>query len=144
MTTSQNQDRVQDIVQTVTINADIEKVWNFVSTSEGIAAWFMPNDFEARLDHEFHLQSPFGPSPCKVTEINPPHKLSFDWDTDGWFVTFSLQEVNGQTEFTIVHGGWKNKDELIGKANEKSAIIRDRMNQGWSGIIQKLKKDAEA
>ncbi|MCM3030737.1 MULTISPECIES: SRPBCC domain-containing protein [unclassified Niallia] len=144
MTISQNQDKVQDIVQTITIDADIQKVWNFVSTSDGIAAWFMPNNFEAKLGHEFHLQSPFGPSPCKVTELNPPHKLAFDWDTEGWFVTFSLQEVNGKTEFTIVHGGWKANDELIGKANEKSAIIRDRMNQGWGGIVQKLKKEAEA
>ncbi|TRZ37941.1 SRPBCC domain-containing protein [Niallia circulans] len=144
MTINQNNGKVQDIIQTITIDASVEKVWNFVSTAEGIAAWFMPNDFQAELGYEFHLQSPFGPSPCKVTALEPPHKLSFDWDTEGWFVTFSLKELDGRTEFTVIHGGWKNTEDLIGKANEKSAIIRDRMNQGWSGIVQRLKKVVEA
>ncbi|WP_144512543.1 SRPBCC domain-containing protein [Bacillus sp. FJAT-22090] len=133
-----------EITQTVILNAPIQKVWDFVSTSDGIASWFMPNDFQLELGHEFHVQSPFGPSPCKVTEINPPNQLSFTWDTEGWFVSFILKELDDKTEFTLIHGGWKQPDALIAKANQKSAVIRETMSQGWEGIVQKrLRKVVE-
>ncbi|WNB90924.1 SRPBCC domain-containing protein [Bacillus sp. NEB1478] len=136
---------LQDIKQTAIFNAPIQKVWEKVSTAEGMTEWFMPNDFEAEVGHEFHIQSPFGPSPCKVLEIDEPHKLSFAWDNDGWIVTFLLKEVSDRTEFTLIHSGWKDADSIIGKAGEKSSIIRDRMNGGWVGLVnERLKKVVEA
>lgn len=135
---------LQDITQTVVLSAPIQKVWDTVATSEGIASWFMPNDFKLEVGHEFHIQSPFGPSPCKVTEINAPNKLSFIWDIDGWFVSFILKELGDQTEFTLIHGGWKQPDALISKANQKSSVIHETMSQGWVGIVQKgLRKAVE-
>ncbi len=104
----------------------------------------MPNDFEPVVGHEFHIQSPFGPSPCKVLEIDEPNKLSFSWDTDGWVVTFLLKDLGDRTEFTVVHAGWKESDETISKAGEKASIIRDRMNNGWSGLVNdRLRKVVE-
>jgi uncharacterized protein YndB with AHSA1/START domain len=137
------QNQVEDIKQTVVYNAPIQKVWEFVSTSEGIAAWFMPNDFQATVGHEFHLQTPFGQSPCKVLEVDEPNCISFTWDTEGWVVSFILKDLDDKTEFTLVHGGWKTADEILPKANEKSGIIRDRMNGGWIGLVQKLKQVVE-
>ncbi|KSU64382.1 hypothetical protein AS034_00630 [[Bacillus] enclensis] len=135
---------VKDIEQTAIFDASIQKVWDAVSTSEGISAWFMPNDFEPVVGHEFHIQSPFGPSPCKVLEIDEPNKLSFAWDTDGWVVTFQLKDLGNQTEFTVVHAGWKESDDTISKAGEKASIIRDRMNNGWSGLVNdRLRKVVE-
>ena len=103
----------------------------------------MPNDFQPEIGHEFHVQSPFGPSPCKVTEIEPPNRLSFTWDTEGWVVSFILKELEDKTEFTLIHGGWKQPDELIGKAGEKSSVIRDRMAGGWIGITENFRKSLE-
>lgn len=135
---------LQDIKKTVILEAPIQKVWDTVSTAEGIASWFMPNDFQPKVGHEFHVQSPFGPSPCKVTELDAPHRLSFSWDTDGWFISFLLKEVDGKTEFTLIHGGWKEPDTILAKPNEKSSVIRDRMNHGWEQIVnQGLKKAVE-
>lgn len=135
---------LQDIKKTVILEAPIQKVWDTVSTAEGIASWFMPNDFQPKVGHEFHVQSPFGPSPCKVTELDAPHRLSFSWDTDGWFISFLLKEVDGKTEFTLIHGGWKVPDTILTKPNEKSSVIRDRMNHGWEQIVnQGLKKAVE-
>jgi uncharacterized protein YndB with AHSA1/START domain len=139
-----NQTKLDDIKQTVMMEAPIEKVWDKVSTSEGIAAWFMPNDFELKEGHEFHVQSPFGPSPCKVLEIEKPHRLSFSWDTDGWIITFILKELGDKTEFTLIHSGWKEPDFILPKANQKSSIIRDTMNNGWEKIVhERLKKVVE-
>ena len=130
---------LQDIKQTIILEAPIQKVWEKVSTAEGIASWFMPNDFKPEVGHKFHLQSPFGPSPCKVTEVDPPNRLSFTWDTEGWVVSFILKELGDKTEFTLIHGGWKQADEIIGKAGEKASVIHDRMSGGWTGILQKFK-----
>ncbi|MCM3669221.1 SRPBCC domain-containing protein [Mesobacillus maritimus] len=141
--TDKHSNTVAKIEQTITINAAIQKVWEVVSTAEGIEAWFMPNNFEPKLGFEFELQSPFGPSPCKVLELDAPHLLSFSWDTEGWKVSFKLKELDGKTEFTLIHDGWKHPDEIVGKAGETSSVIRERMNQGWSGIVQKLKKVVE-
>ncbi|WP_435053850.1 SRPBCC family protein [Peribacillus frigoritolerans] len=138
------EDTLQDIKKTIILEAPIQKVWDTVSTAEGIASWFMPNDFQPKVGHEFHVQSPFGPSPCKVTELDAPHRLSFSWDTDGWFISFLLKEVDGKTEFTLIHGGWKEPDTILPKPNEKSSVIRDRMNHGWEQIVnQGLKKAVE-
>lgn len=135
---------LQDIKKTIILEAPIQKVWDTVSTAEGIASWFMPNDFQPKVGHEFHVQSPFGPSPCKVMELDAPHRLSFSWDTDGWFISFILKEVDGKTEFTLIHGGWKEPDTILPKPNEKSSVIRDRMNHGWEQIVnQGLKKAVE-
>jgi uncharacterized protein YndB with AHSA1/START domain len=136
--------KLKDIIQTVTINAPIQKVWENVSTADGITKWFMPNDFQLEEGYEFHIQSPFGPSPCKVTEVDPPNKLSFIWDTEGWFVSFILKEMDDKTEFTLIHGGWKEADDKLIKPNETSSVIRDRMAHGWEGIVQeRLRKAIE-
>lgn len=136
---------VPDIRKTVIIEATPEKVWETVATAEGIASWFMPNDFQAEVGHEFHLQSPFGPSPCTVIELDAPNRLAFTWDTEGWIVSFQLKELDGKTEFTLIHSGWKEPDAILPKANDKSSIIRDRMDQGWTGIVERLRqKVAEA
>jgi len=134
---------VKDIEQSVLIDKPIEKVWEHVSTAEGIGSWFMPSDFELEVGHEFHIQSPFGPSPCKVLEVEQPHLIKFLWDTDGWVVSFILKEVGEQTEFTVIHEGWKASDEVVPKAREDAAVIRERMNGGWAGIVGKLKKVVE-
>ncbi|MFJ9386385.1 SRPBCC domain-containing protein [Peribacillus sp. NPDC101481] len=135
---------LQDIKKTIILEAPIQKVWDTVSTAEGIASWFMPNDFQPKVGHEFHMQSPFGPSPCKVMELDAPYRLSFSWDTDGWFISFILKELDGKTEFTLIHGGWKEPETILPKPNEKSSVIRDRMNHGWEQIVnQKLKKVVE-
>lgn len=138
-----NQKNLPDIIQTVTVQAPIQKVWDYVSTAEGIAEWFMPNDFQPVEGSEFTIQSPFGPSPCKVTEIDEPHKISFAWDTDGWIVTFLLKELGDATEFTLIHGGWKEEGAIVPKAQRPNTEIRNTMNQGWGGIVQKFKQVVE-
>lgn len=135
---------LQDIKQTVIFNAPIQKVWKTVSTAEGIGSWFMPNDFKPEVGHEFHVQSPFGPSPCKVLEMDEPNKLAFSWDTDGWIVTFLLKDLGEKTEFTLIHGGWKEPDAIAPKAQLKNVDVRNNMNSGWEKIVHEgLRKVVE-
>jgi uncharacterized protein YndB with AHSA1/START domain len=136
------ENNIPDIRHTAVFNAPIQKVWEAVSTSEGLAAWFMPNDFQPKVGHEFHLNAgPYGMSPCKVVEMNPPHRLSFRWGKD-WTLTFKLKDLDGKTEFTLIHSGWDaNKETEFG---ESHTVVRDRMDQGWSRLQKSLGAYVEA
>ncbi|GAA0382306.1 SRPBCC family protein [Bacillus horti] len=140
----QKSDKVVDITKRVVYKAPIEKVWNAVATSEGIEAWFMPNTFKAEVGAEFHIDSQFERSSCKVLELEPPYRLSFTWGEQGWVVSFELKDLNGETEFTLIHSGWGDADEIIPASQQSNKAIRERMNQGWEGIVdQRLRKVVE-
>ncbi len=133
-----------DIRKTAVLNAPVQKVWEAVATSEGIAAWYMQNDFKPQVGHEFHLQTPFGATPCKVLEVDPPRRLSFTWDDFGWRVSFELKELDGRTEFTLVHSGWGAPDDIIPRSGQTHAAIHDVMNNGWEPIVNdNLRKAVE-
>ncbi|GAB6927175.1 SRPBCC domain-containing protein [Paenibacillus sp. JCM 10914] len=133
---NQSSGKLADIRHTILLKAPVEKVWQAVATAEGIAAWFMPSDFEPIEGYEFHLNAgPFGNSPCKVTLIDEPRKLSFNWGKD-WVVTFELVQQGEYTEFTLIHGGWTA--DQVTEFGEAHHVVRGRMDNGWAGIVQKL------
>jgi len=133
--------QLPDIRRHHLFNAPIAKVWEAVATSEGIAAWFMPNDFKPELGYEFHLNAgPYGMSPCKVTELDPPNKLSFTWGHT-WTLTFELAERDGKTEFTLIHGGWAAEGQT--EFGEPHDVVRERMAGGWVGLTEKLGRYVE-
>jgi uncharacterized protein YndB with AHSA1/START domain len=129
--------KLPDIVRTITIDGSIEKVWSAISTSEALAAWLMPNDFQPLLGHEFTFKSQpqrgwDGVCYCKVTELNPPNKLGFTWQGNNMdqHVSFELKKLNdSSTEFTLVHSGW----------SEEHAVIREVMYDGWGYILEDFK-----
>ncbi|WP_138494833.1 SRPBCC family protein [Paenibacillus pinistramenti] len=116
--------------------APIEKVWAAVATSDGIAAWFMPNTFEPVVGHEFILKAgPFGDSPCKVTELDPPTRLSFTWGKD-WTLSFELKDLGGQTEFHLYHKGWDA--DKVTEFGQPHPVVQENMANGWTGLVAKL------
>ncbi|MNI65515.1 hypothetical protein D3C73_1210270 [compost metagenome] len=130
------------IKQNLVFNAPIHKVWDAVATSEGIAAWFMPNDFQPIAGFEFQINAgPFGMSPCKVAEIDPPNRLVFHWGKD-WVITFGLNDLDGKTDFTLIHSGWDA--ETMTEFGQPHSVIRDHMGQGWVGLVKSLGKYVEA
>lgn len=140
----QQQGALPEIRKTVILNASIEKVWKAVATSEGIASWWMPNTFEPVEGHAFVLYTGnFGDTPCKVTELDPPNRLGFDWGAD-WHIDFLLAALEGnKTEFTLVHSGWI-ADKLT-EFGQPHPVIRGIMDGGWESIVkQKLVQYVEA
>jgi uncharacterized protein YndB with AHSA1/START domain len=125
---------LHEIRKTIILKAPIEKVWHAVATSEGIAAWWMPSTFEPVLGHEFILHAgPYGDSPCKVTELDPPNRIGFDWGKD-WHLVFELRELDGQTEFTLIHSGW-DADKAT-EFGQPHGIVRGFMADGWEKIVK--------
>ncbi|MCM3039863.1 SRPBCC domain-containing protein [Paenibacillus motobuensis] len=134
--------KLPDIRHSVLVNAPISKVWSAVSTADGLSAWFMPNDLEAVVGHEFQLNAgPFGLSPCKVTLVEEPNRLSFNWGKD-WTLTFELSDREEQTEVTVIHSGWSA--DQVTEFGQPHTVIRGNMDGGWSGLVIKLKTYLEA
>lgn len=125
-----------DIRKTILVHAPLQKVWEAVSTPEGLAAWFMPGNLQPVAGHEFILEAgPFGQSPCKVLEVEPEKRLSFAWGKD-WTLTFELVQQGDQVEFTLIHSGWTA--EQLTEFGEPHELVRGRMDGGWSSIVKKL------
>ncbi|WP_442602378.1 SRPBCC family protein [Paenibacillus sp. KN14-4R] len=129
----QQQGTLPEIRQTILLNASIDKVWKAVSTAEGIACWWMPSTFEAILGKEFILHAgPFGDSPCKITELDPPNRVGFDWGKD-WHLTFELKQIADKTEFTLIHSGWDA--EKVTEFGQPHSVVRGMMDGGWVKIV---------
>ncbi|PLR89134.1 SRPBCC family protein [Bacillus sp. T33-2] len=139
----EKKEQLSDIIRKEVFNAPIGKVWDAVATSEGLAAWFMPNDFQPVEGHEFHLNAAqFGMSPCKVTKLDPANTLSFNWGKD-WTLTFHLKEVDGRTELTIMHSGWDA--DKVTEFGAPHSVVRNNMENGWTGLVDKsLRQYVEA
>lgn len=126
--------KLENIRKTILLNAPIEKVWRAVATAEGIEAWWMPNTFKPVLGYEFVLKAgQYGDSPCKVSEIDPPHRLSFNWGKD-WNLAFELREANGQTEFTLIHSGWDSEKKT--EFGQPHPLIHSFMDKGWESHVK--------
>lgn len=135
-----------DIKKEIILNTTKEKAWNLITTAEGFANWFMPITGEFKLEegHTFQITSPFGLVEFKVLSFDPMNSITFNWDTEGWFATFELTEVDGGIKFDITHGGWGEPDTVIEKAGKTNAEIHSIMSPGWDMIVNfKLKMAAE-
>lgn len=133
---NKNEDKLPDIVKSVIIEAPVSKVWDAVTTPEGMEKWWMASTIkpEAGFDFVLHTGS-YGDSPCRVLEARPPNFLKFSWDND-WTITFSIKDVgDGTTEFTLTHSGWfKGKKSRF---NQLHSDIRPVMDEGWENIVRK-------
>lgn len=107
----------------------VERVWQAIATSQGLASWLMPNDFEPRPGHRFQLRWKKVPGwrgivDCEVLEIVPLQKLSFSWRGEPkqrpTRVTFTLTPVASGTRLVLDHdgfrgmGGWFSKLMMSG------------------------------
>ena len=126
--------------------ASCEKVWRAWTDPQALAQWFGPDpagvvtlaEMDVRVGGRYHIR--FG-VPGQEThnvsgtylEVEPPHKLVFDW---GWQstpervsrVTVTLRPSGGGTELVFMH------EKFFDQA------ARDSHNQGWAGAFLKLDK----
>lgn len=133
---SNTSDLLPDIRHTFELDASILTVWQAVTTSEMLAQWLMPNDLQLTLGHTFNFRSqPMGDwdgvIQCKLTELEPPNRISFSWSAMNMnhHVSFVLNEKDGKTQFTLVHSGW----------SQPSAMFRGIMDEGWVKNVEQLK-----
>lgn len=121
-----------------------EAVWEYLTNSELLAQWLMPNDFKPTVGHRFQ----FGAEPklkfgfdgriyCEVLEIVPYKKLVYSWkgglskqrpSLDS-IVTWILTPTDGGTILILEHKGFKAIENYL------AYFI---MNKGWKKIGDRL------
>lgn len=109
---------------------DIEDVWEAVATSEGLAAWLMPNDFTPVKGREFSFKMESatgfdGTIACRVLECSPPRHLSFSWCAGdaASVVTITLTPLGKATTLTLEHEGFEN---------ESGVAMYEILKGGWT------------
>ena len=103
-----------DIDATVVYPHPASRVWAALTSSDALAAWLMPNDFEPVAGHSFTFRTKPAPGfdgivHCMVLEIEPPLRMVWSWaggniDTT---VTFTLEATaEGHTRLRMHQVGF--------------------------------------
>jgi len=97
-----------------------EKVWHVLTDPVLLARWLMPNNFEARLGHQFNFTTDPVPSQgfdgvvhCEVLALDPPRMLQISWaggHTLRTTVTWRLAPEGTGTKLLLVHDGFDDGD----------------------------------
>ncbi len=127
-----------------------QTLWQEWTDQTKITKWFSPEaKIEPHIGGAYELY--FDPTNhdsmstkgCKITDINPPHRLAFQWKGPDQYagimntppqthVEITLTPRDHQTELNIKHTGWKNSEEWQ-EAQEWHKIA-------WHGVLKDLKK----
>jgi uncharacterized protein YndB with AHSA1/START domain len=125
------------VQRSILVNAPVSRVWKALATAEGLASWFMPNDFQPVVGTRFTFTSEpeqdwDGVVECMVTELEEPWKLAFTWreapEVASTLVTFELHELDGKTEVCLLHSGREDllpeTPTLLDKGLAYKALLR--------------------
>lgn len=70
----------KEIKHTWYFNQSPQEVWEYLTNSELLEQWLMPNDFQPIVGHKFRFTNPNGTFVhCEVLEIKPFTNLSYSW-----------------------------------------------------------------
>ncbi|KIP52865.1 SRPBCC family protein [Leucobacter komagatae] len=107
------------------------RVWAALTDARELGQWFMSNDFQPEVGHEFTLDTGrWGVTYCTVLEVDAPRRLRYSWrngplDT---IVTWSLVQEGAGTRILIEHRGFDTSDPLQRQAYEGMA-------GGWRSMV---------
>lgn len=120
-----------------------QQVWRALTTSDSLAEWMFPNDFQPRVGHQFSFQVPPNPKAnfdgltvrCEVLECTPPDRLSFSWSAGGAVentrVTFRLEPDGQGTRLLFEHSGFDLSQPYADHAIKGAEF-------GWAKMLKQL------
>ncbi len=139
-------DAAFSVQRTILIAAPVEKVWAAVTEPEHISRWFGQAAFEEAGAGALGTLTWPGrePIPVRIEAIDPRRTVSYRWGNDdasgvvpeelddahSTVFTFTLAEVAGGTELTVVETGFEN-------TSAPAANLADH-RQGWNDELDKL------
>lgn len=112
----------------------IWQVWHALTNREALAAWLMPNDFEAQVGHRFtfHIAPQHGWSgivECQVIELVAPRRVAYTWrgghNQPETMVTFTLTPHERGTSLRLEHTGFE-------AGADQGLSLRDVLSSGWN------------
>ena len=120
-----------------------KEVWAYLTQSDLIALWLMPNNFQPILGHAFQFTNKPIPSleldgifPCEVLELVPYKRLVYSWKGGPGNGVFTLDTV---VEWTLepLESGTRLMLKQTGFTNSNFSIFTG-MTEGWDKNIHKM------
>ncbi|KQH75330.1 polyketide cyclase [Mycobacterium gordonae] len=112
-----------------------EKVWRLLTEPQLLRLWWAEGDVAPIAGHEFSLDMPgYGRQPCKVLEVDPPHRFVYSF-TESWTLAWRLETEGNGTRVFLSHTGFDLGDKRMADAF-------GRMGPGWREVV--LPRMAEA
>ena len=115
------------------LSADPERIWEAISTREGLRRWFMPTRYEIAVNGRFSFD---GGWEGTVSEVSPLRRVQFDVDGDsGAFLRFEMKAANGVSFFALTD----RMGDGVDAGKWKDAPAHRRYQPGgpgthWSGV----------
>jgi len=132
--------------RTIRIAAPVEKVWRAVTEPEHISRWFGRTVLDGAGAGATGTMTfdGYGEIPIRVEAVDAPRSVSYRWSNDdavrraGEMIdeatttvfTFSLDEIDGGTELTVVETGFD-------RTSNPAANMADHA-EGWVSELDKL------
>ncbi|GAA1781170.1 SRPBCC domain-containing protein [Agromyces lapidis] len=132
--------------RTIRIGAPVDKVWRAVTEPEHISRWFGETVLDGAGVGAAGTMTfdGYGVIPIRVETIDPPRSVSYRWGNDDaarrahgaidetttTVFTFTLDEVDGGTELTVVETGFD-------RTSDPAANMADHA-EGWVLELDKL------
>ncbi len=121
-----------------------ERVWRALTDSSALGKWLMPNNFEPKVGHLFTFRT--DPVPphfdgivhCRVTELNPPWRLSYGGPLTETVVTYRLEPERGGTRLHFRHDGFDVSDPGQRMAYETMSGVERHQEQGLKRVLEEL------
>ena len=116
----------KEIKHTWYFNQSPQEVWEYLTNSELLEQWLMPNDFQPIVGHKFRFTNPNGTFVhCEVLEIKPFTNLSYSWQNHNAKnqnpfnskISWTLTPIETGTELLLVHNGFTILKDFIGHNN---------------------------
>ena len=108
-----------DIRINVSIKATPEKIYNAITTQEGLTSWWAKQT-TAKPEVDFVNVFTFGTfrNEMKVTKLIPNKKVEWECikSIDEWVgtsISFDLEEKEGRTTLRFAHAGWRAADDTF-------------------------------
>ena len=126
-----------EIRQSVELDAPRERVFELVSTPEGMAKWGAYTNFEPRVGGRYDFVKGEWHATGEVTELDPPRLVAYTWD---WLnqplgvrteVRFELEERGNGTLVHLIHTGLPSEEQ------------RQNHDHGWAHYAGRIKDVAE-
>lgn len=121
-------------------NHAIDKVWNAITKSEEISAWFIQADFKAEKGYKYTFTAEPNEKGCTVIsgEVKnaSPYLLVYTWivgDTKTeTTVSWALETTTNGTKLTLEHSG------ISDYGGETAVAMFENFNGGWTNCINGL------
>jgi uncharacterized protein YndB with AHSA1/START domain len=124
-----------DIRHRVGIKAPQKRIFEMLSTTDGLTTWWTPADGDSEVGGKLDFE---GAVVMEIVEVSPNKRVLWrcvegypDWV--GTTVSFELKKGDGETVLLFTHGGWREPSEMLHHCSTKWATFLVGLRSGLEG-----------